>query len=113
LFTEPLSYVDMVKLVKDSLLVITDSGGLQKEAYWSGVPCVTMRDRTEWVELVEMGVNFLAHPPSSIRGVVRYVLEHYSEILDRIKHSENPFLSKRGGKPSEIIVKEVAEFASS
>jgi len=112
-FTEPPSYVDMVKLVKSSLLVITDSGGLQKEAYWNGIPCVTVRDRTEWVELVEMGVNFLAHPPSRIRGVVRYVLEHYSEILDRIKHSENPFLNKSGGKPSEIIVREVMEFTAS
>jgi len=111
-FTEPLSYVDMVKLVKSSLLVITDSGGLQKEAYWSGVPCVTMRDRTEWVELVEMGVNFLAHPPSKIRETVRYVLEHYDDILSRIKHSRNPYLNIAGSKPSEIIVDEVISFTS-
>ncbi|MCC6019078.1 MAG: UDP-N-acetylglucosamine 2-epimerase, partial [Candidatus Verstraetearchaeota archaeon] len=56
---DPVGYVDMFKLLKHARLVLTDSGGLQKEAFWSKTPCVTLRDRTEWVETVEAGVNFL------------------------------------------------------
>lgn len=57
---EPLGYFDMLKLIDGSLFVLTDSGGLQKEAYFFNRPCITMRDQTEWTELVENGVSFLA-----------------------------------------------------
>lgn len=56
---EPVSYFDMLELLKRTTLVMTDSGGLQKEAYFFNKPCVTLRDETEWVELVEEGFNKL------------------------------------------------------
>ncbi|MCB1467865.1 MAG: UDP-N-acetylglucosamine 2-epimerase (non-hydrolyzing) [Rhizobiaceae bacterium] len=55
----PLGFFDMMTLVSRAALVVTDSGGLQKEAYFHRVPCVTAREETEWVELVEMGWNRL------------------------------------------------------
>ena len=56
---EPLGYLDFAALVSQARTVATDSGGLQKEAYWYGVPCVTMRPSTEWVDTVQVGANVL------------------------------------------------------
>jgi UDP-N-acetylglucosamine 2-epimerase len=59
---EPLGYLEMLALVAGAEAVVTDSGGLQKEAYWLHVPCVTLRPSTEWVDTVEAGANALAEP---------------------------------------------------
>lgn len=59
-FIDPVGYLEMVWLLKNCELVMTDSGGLQKEAYFFKKYCVTMRDETEWIELVERGFNVLA-----------------------------------------------------
>ena len=56
---EPLGYLDMAALTSQARVIVTDSGGLQKEAYWYGVPCVTARPSTEWVDTVEVGANVL------------------------------------------------------
>ena len=56
---EPVGYSEMMALLRASAGLLTDSGGMQKEAYFFGVPCVTLRDSTEWVETVEAGWNVL------------------------------------------------------
>jgi UDP-N-acetylglucosamine 2-epimerase len=68
---EPLGYLDLAAAASSARVIVTDSGGLQKEAYWYGVPCVTVRPSTEWVDTVELGANVLVDddPDALVRAV--------------------------------------------
>ena len=68
----PVSYHDMVRLEGAARVVVTDSGGVQKEAFFVGTPCVTVRDETEWVELVELGWNRIV-PPKTVEQVANAI----------------------------------------
>ena len=66
---EPLGYLDFAALASQARAIVTDSGGLQKEAYWYGVPCVTVRPSTEWVDTVAVGANTLVEPDAIAAAV--------------------------------------------
>ena len=70
---EPVSYFDLLMLLKNSVLVMTDSGGMQKEAYWLKIPCVTLRDETEWIETIQSGWNVLY---KNYKGIVSPPIEN-------------------------------------
>ena len=95
---EPVGYLDMVMLEKNARLVATDSGGVQKEAFFYRVPCVTLRDETEWVELVELGWNRVV-PPQDEKRIAEAL---YSQLNYRGGRDADPYGS---GDAAEKIVK--------
>lgn len=91
---EPQSYLDMVALERDAAVIATDSGGVQKEAFFHRVPCVTLRDETEWVELVEAGWNRLA-PLDSGSAIATAILEARGKLGDDIAPYGNGDAARR------------------
>ena len=72
---EPVGYLDMIALEADARAILTDSGGVQKEAYFANVPCITFRDETEWVETVDAGWNFISGSDAT------KIIEHYTRVI--------------------------------
>jgi UDP-GlcNAc3NAcA epimerase len=86
-FIDPVGYLDMTMLERNARLIATDSGGVQKEAFFFSVPCVTLRTETEWQELVDMGWNHLT-PPESPDAVSSAILDG---LHKEPKQTQNPY----------------------
>ena len=97
---DPVGYLDMIGLLKNCRIVLTDSGGLQKEAYFFKKYCITLRDETEWVELVKNGYNLLAGNDQL------KILNAYQELLS--KTSDFSVNLYGNGHASEIIAEYLA-----
>lgn len=102
---EPQGYLEMLWLLQRAKIVLTDSGGLQKEAFFFGAPCVTLRDSTEWVELVECGANRLA---GASRGAI---LAAFDTMVDSVV-ADNAGLYG-GGQAATTIAKHLGATGSS
>lgn len=89
---DPVGYLDMVALESNAVVIATDSGGVQKEAFFHGVPCVTLRNETEWTELIEMGWNRLVNLEP------RTVAEAIAEQADKVGSKGTPYGDGRSAR---------------
>lgn len=99
---EPVSYLEMLLLEKHAKVIVTDSGGVQKEAYFAKVPCFTLRSETEWVETVEVGCNRL----------VNLVEEDLATVIQQFQPTDFSTPLYGDGKASERIAKTIVNFLS-
>lgn len=104
LVVDPIPYHDMLVLEKFANVILTDSGGVQKEAYWLKVPCITLRDETEWIETVESGWNVLAG--TDIQKIVNTTKDFLS--IDR----KNLSTERLRRKVSKDIVELLTEYCT-
>ncbi len=101
IFVEPVGYHRMLNLIKHAKIIFTDSGGMQKEAFWLKTPCITLRDNTEWVETVDLGCNILVGSnPSSILEATGIVTRDKIQKI-RFSHVTNPY--DIGGATDKIL----------
>jgi UDP-GlcNAc3NAcA epimerase len=109
---EPLGYLDMLRLVGGARIVLTDSGGLQKEAFFLNRPCITLRNETEWVETVAAGANIIA---GADPGRILDAVTHWDGVLTQsapdfstpVKHAFGD------GSAADQVVAKAVEFVSS
>jgi UDP-GlcNAc3NAcA epimerase len=110
----PLGYFEALACTREALAVVTDSGGIQREAYWLGTPCVTIRDETEWTETVELGANVVVSPRSAADALPRALDQHAQtsparriwdrnaygagDAAGRIGDAVEAFATRRGGR---------------
>jgi UDP-N-acetylglucosamine 2-epimerase (non-hydrolysing) len=107
--TKPLSYFDFLKLLTNASLILTDSGGIQEEAFTLGKACITLRSNTERPESIKLGANYLVGcSTNSILDAAHRILED-EELPDRIRRTPNPF---GDGHASEKIVEAIQYFGT-
>lgn len=98
----PVGYWDFLVLLGQAGLVITDSGGVQKEAFFAQAPCITLRKSTEWVETVESGANTLLDPESDrLSDLLLKAVDRSPKVKEKLKTLENPY---GDGRAAERIV---------
>jgi UDP-N-acetylglucosamine 2-epimerase len=107
---EPVSYLENINLIKNANLVMTDSGGVQKEAFWLKTPCITLRENTEWVETVQLGANYLVGSDTErIVKTAEEIIENEEEFCKKLGELPNPF---GDGCASQKILKIIKDFRS-
>lgn len=95
---DPVSYNEMLKLVANSKIILTDSGGLQKEAFWLHAPCITLRGNTEWIETVQSGANVLVG--NDTKKIVQKAKEYLvkKSMKTELREMFNPFGNGQASK---------------
>lgn len=99
---DPVGYLEMIWLLQRTGLVLTDSGGVQKEAYFFSKPCVTLRDQTEWVELIDVGANELVGADAG--RIISAAKKHYGRVIQDDQQLYG------GGTASQKIIEQVVKY---
>jgi UDP-N-acetylglucosamine 2-epimerase len=102
MFWAPQGYVKILSLIKDAKCVITDSGGIQKEAFWLRTPCITMRRTTEWPETLVNDSNRLLYEINQLSSTV-FAISHDETLQDSLKTIDPTRPFGRGDAAKEII----------
>jgi UDP-N-acetylglucosamine 2-epimerase len=101
-------YHETLKLMENATLVLTDSGGMQKEAFWLRTPCITMRENTEWIETVQLGANCLTGANTQrIVRVARQITQDEERLAKKMKGLPNPF---GNGRASQNILEAIKSY---
>jgi UDP-N-acetylglucosamine 2-epimerase len=100
---EPVGYLDMLILEENARMILTDSGGMQKEAYFFGVPCITLRPETEWLETVETGWNVV------VGADISAITEGYQQAFNS-PPTKRPNLYGDGRASVEVVRRMVEGF---
>lgn len=97
---DPISYLEMLLVEKNAYAIVTDSGGVQKEAYFAQVPCLTLRDQTEWTETIDLGWNKLIDPLN----------DNLADELKTIRPGQEIFDAYGNGQAADKIINKIKEY---
>jgi len=105
---KPTGYHETLKLIKNATLILTDSGGMQKEAFWLKTPCITIRKNTEWIETIQLKANYLTGANTQkITKTAKEIIKNQEQINKRLKKLSNPF---GDGKASPKILEAIKSY---
>lgn len=109
LIINPLGSREILRLISGSKMVVTDSGGLQKEVFWAKIPCITLRDITAWSETVDLGVNFLAETDTKkIKSAIKYIDAKYEKIMKKFTKIKDPYYKPDTTARTVALIKKFA-----